>query len=61
MLCDFTHMLNLKKDTNKQNKNKLIDTENRLMVTRGERGCGGCKMDEGGQLYDDEWQLDLWW
>ena len=34
---DFTHMWNLKnKQMNKQNKNKLIDKENRLGVTRGE-------------------------
>ena len=35
---DFTHMWNLKnKQMNKQNKNKLIDKENRLGVTRGKR------------------------
>ena len=26
------------KEKNKQNRNRLIDTENRLMVTRGEGG-----------------------
>lgn len=33
----------------KENKIKLIDTKNRLVVTRG----------EGGQMYGDRWQLDL--
>ena len=37
---DFTYMWNLKKkQTNKQVKNKLVDTENRLVVARGR--CGG--------------------
>ena len=40
---------------NKQNKSKLIDTENRLVVTRGEQGWGAGKMSRGGQLYDDGW------
>ena len=34
---DFTYMWNLKNKT-KQNKNKLIDTENRLVVARGGEG-----------------------
>ena len=38
---DFTHVESKKKNkTNKINKNKLTDTENRLVVTRGEGGCG---------------------
>ena len=37
---DFTYMWNLIKQT-KQNKNKLIDTENRLVITRGEGGYWG--------------------
>ena len=38
---DFTHMWNPKnKQMNKQNKNKLIDKENILGVTGGERGWG---------------------
>ena len=38
---DFTHMWNPKnKQMNKQNNNKLIDKENILGVTRGERDWG---------------------
>ena len=33
---DFTYMWNLKNNTNKQNRNRLIDTENRLQVARGD-------------------------
>lgn len=53
---DFTHV-ELKKKTpvNRQNKNKLRDTENRLVVTSREGGCGVDKMGEEGQLYGDEW------
>ena len=36
----FTYMWNLKNNINKQNTNRLIDPEKRLMVTRGE-GRGG--------------------
>ena len=34
---DFTHMWNLMNKTNKQNRNRLTDTENRLAAVRGER------------------------
>ena len=44
-----------KKQTNEQTKHKLIDTENRLVVTRGERGWGVGEIGEGGQLYGDGW------
>lgn len=40
-----------------QNKNKLIDTENRFVVTRGE-GC--YRAGQRDQLYGDGWKLDLW-
>ena len=43
----FTYMWNLK---SKQNKNKLIDTENRFVVTRGE-GC--YRAGQRDQLYGD--------
>ena len=36
MLYDFTYVWNLKSKINKKNKNRLIDTENRLMAARGE-------------------------
>lgn len=46
---------------NKQNKNKFIDAENRIVVTRGEgRGLGTSKMVERGQLYGDRGYLDWW-
>ena len=38
---DFTYMWNLKNKTNeqtKQKRNRLIDTENKLVVARGEEG-----------------------
>ena len=37
--CDFTHMWSLKNKTNEQtkfNRSKLIDTEDKLVVVRGE-------------------------
>ena len=38
--CDFTYMCNLKKQ-NQQNKTKrLIDSENNLVIARGERSGG---------------------
>ena len=47
---------------NKQNKNKLIDTEIRLVVTIREGGWGIGKISEGvSHLYGDGWQQDLWW
>ena len=30
----------MNKITNEQNKNRLIDTENRLITVRGEESCG---------------------
>ena len=36
MPYDFIYMWNLKNQINKQNRNRLIDTENRLTVDRGE-------------------------
>ena len=34
ILYDFTHIWNLKDKINKQSKNRLIDTKNKLMVAR---------------------------
>ena len=47
-------MWNLKKQ-NKQTKNKLTDTENILVVTRGEEGWRVSETGKGAQLYDDGW------
>lgn len=38
---------------------KLIDTDNRLVVTRGERD-GVYKMSKRGQMYGDREKLDFW-
>ena len=40
MPYDFTYMQNLENKINKQNRNRLIYTENRLMVVRREGGLG---------------------
>lgn len=37
-----------------------MDEENRLVVTRGERGWREGKMGKGGQLYGDKYKLDFW-
>ena len=34
---DITYMWNLKIKINKQNRKRLIDTENRLMIARGQK------------------------
>lgn len=47
------------KQTNKQNN--VIDTENILVVPRGQGGGEVGKMGRGGQLYGDRWKLDIWW
>ena len=43
-------MWNLKanKDKQKRNRNRLINTENKLVVARGERGRGMGEIGEGG-------------
>ena len=38
ILCDFTYMWNLKNRINKQNRRRLTDAENILMVVVGEGG-----------------------
>ena len=43
---------------NEPNKNKHIDTENRVVVTSGEDG-GGQKQVRG-QLCGDRWKLNVW-
>ena len=46
MLYDFTYVWNLKSKINEKNKNRLIDTENRLTALRGE---GGWELGEIGE------------
>lgn len=48
-------MWNLKNKYKQQNKNKLIDTENRLVVIKGEKGGEVGEMGEGGQLDSAGW------
>ena len=52
---DFTYMWNLENKTNehtKQNRNRLIDTENKLVVARGDGGWWGMnKTDEENYRY----------
>ena len=55
----FHSYVEYKNKETKQNKNKHLDTENKLMPTRGEEREG--KMGKGGQLYADRWKLDFWW
>ena len=43
----------------KPNQNKYVDTENRVVVTRGEGGKD--KIGKVGQLYGDRWKLSFWW
>ena len=37
-----------------------MDTENKLVVTRGE-GVEGGQSRERAHVYGDGWQLDFWW
>ena len=46
---------------NKPNKNKHIDIENRVMVTKGKRGQREGKIGKGGQYYGDGWKLNFRW
>ena len=43
----------------KPNKNKPIDTEDRVVVTKREEWQGS-KMSKRGQLYDDRQKLNFW-
>lgn len=46
-----------RKQTKKQNKN--IDTDNRLVVTRGKGGQALGKGGKGGKIYGDRWKIDF--
>ena len=50
ILYVITYMRNLKNKMNGYNKNRLIDVENKLVVTSGERGSEG--QDSGRGLRD---------
>lgn len=49
----------MNKPTN-QNKDKLIEADNRLMITRGVGGLVKDKIEHRGQLNGDRWKLDFW-
>ena len=50
-LTYITHMWNLKHDTNDQNKNRLTDIENKLLVNKDERDGVGTDKLESGLIY----------
>ena len=45
--CDFTYMWNLMNKINKQNRNRLTNTQNRLTAVRREGGYGLSEKGEG--------------
>lgn len=57
-LSDFTYIWNAKQKSNNeltmQNKDKLIDPGNRIVVSREDRRGGESKMGNGGQLYGNQ-------
>ena len=60
---DFTHMWNRININvmNKWDKNKHTDTENRVVVTKGEARWRIDEMDKGVEPCGDGWKLNLWW
>ena len=66
---DFTYMWNLENKTNnKQNKNRLIDTENGLVVDRGQQECFWAMWHIRAASWDGSWSsgepeawLQQWW
>ena len=56
LVCEFEN----NKFLNKINENRLIDSKNRLVVTRREGDMGVGQMGERDQPYGEGWQLDLW-
>ena len=59
LLCGIRK--NKTSEQTKLNKNRLIETDNRLVVIRGEGGWREGEMGKRGQLYDDRWKLSFWW
>ena len=45
----------------KQNKNELIEADNRLAVTRWGGVWREDKLGKEGQLHSNGWKLDFWW
>lgn len=41
-------------------KDKLIDKDNRLVVTR-EKEDGESEIGKGGVIYGNRWNLEFWW
>ena len=53
-------MWNIKKINEQTKLNTKTDTENRLVVTRGEGAVGGQNR-QGSQQYGDGWKLNFRW
>lgn len=53
-------MWHVKQQSNKQNKNKLVDMDQQKVVTRG-KGVGKDPnpLGKGGQTYGHRWKLDF--
>lgn len=47
--------------TNKTNKNKIIDTDNKMVISRGEKGFGKGDVSKGGQEYSNRGKLNFGW
>lgn len=56
---NFTHVKYKAKMKQMSKQNKLIDTVNVLMVTRGKKVEGRDKIDREGEIYGDKWKLDI--
>ena len=53
ILYDFNPMWNLKNETNKQNRNRVVDTKDKLIFAPGEEGWGlGCKVQRKNAIND---------
>lgn len=54
-------MWNIENKNKLTNKNKFIEADNCLVVTRGVGGWTEDEMVKGAQLCGDEWKPDFWW
>ena len=63
LICGISKTNKQKNKINEQtkpNKNKHIDIEKRVVVTRGE-GVGENETGKGDQQYSNGWTLNFWW
>lgn len=54
-------MWDIKQRGANKTKNKLIDADNRMLVTRGERGQGEDKEGKEAQIDGGRRRQDFWW